>query len=375
MNRFLTNIISLFTIAIISMTLYSCGSSDNGDKKEKKMAETVAPADFTAIIPQQGGISSSIHIPGELQAFQQVDLYAKVSSFVKKLYVDVGSEVQTGQLLATLDAPEITAQQNAALSKLKSQEAIYIASKATYNRLLKTSKTPGTVSPNDLEQADAKQQSDFSQLEAAKAAYREVTDTKSYLEIRAPFNGIITARNISAGAYVGPTGKGSDQPMFTLEEQKKLRLVVSIPEAYSESLNKNGKIEFTVRSIPKDTFTAKIARAAGALDNRLRSQRIEMDVINNDKKLLPGMVAEIIVPLQSNNRAITVPSSAVLNSTLGVFVIRVENKKAHWISVTTGATNADVVEVIGQLSAQDTIIKKASEEIRNGQEVNVQLEN
>lgn len=374
MNRFLTNIISLFTIATLSIILYSCGGSGDANKKEKQEAETVTPVDFTAIIPQQGSFSSSIHIPGELQPFQQVDLYAKVSSFVKKLYADVGSEVKTGQLLATLDAPELSAQQNAALSKLKSQEAIYIASKATYDRLLKTSKTPGTVSPNDLEQADAKQQSDYSQLEAAKAAYREVTDTKDYLEIRAPFNGIITARNVSAGAYVGPTGKGSDLPMFTLEEQKKLRLVVSIPEAYSESINKSGKIAFTVRSIPKDTFTAKIARAAGALDNHLRSQRIEMDVINNDKKLLPGMVAEIIVPLQSNNKAISVPSSAVLNSTLGVFVIRVENKKAHWVQVTTGATNADVVEVIGQLSAKDTIIKKASEEIRNGQEVNVQVE-
>ncbi len=371
MNRFSANIFSCLTITILSAVLHSCGSSVPGEKKEKQ--EAVAPvASAPVITPVQGRLISSIRIPGELQAYQQVDLYAKVSSFVNKLMADVGSEVQAGQLLAVLDAPELNAQQNAAASKLQSQEALYIASKATYDRLLQTSKTPGTISPNDLEQAYARQQSDLAQLEAAKAAHREVTDTKGYLQIRAPFNGIITARNVSPGAYVGPSGKGSELPMFTLVEQKKLRLVVSVPEASSANLNKNGEVKFKVPSLPNDTFVAKISRAAGALDSRLRSQRIEMDVQNNDGKLLPGMVAEIIVPLQSDDKAITVPSSAVLNSTLGVFVIRVEDKKAHWVPVTTGITDGKMMEVVGALSSQDVIVKQATEEIRDGQEINAQ---
>jgi len=96
-------------------------------------------------------LSTTLQIPGELLAFQQVDLYAKENSFVKKLFVDVGSEVKAGQLLATMEAPELNSLESAAQSRLKSQEAIYIASKSNYDRLLETSKTPGTISQNDLD--------------------------------------------------------------------------------------------------------------------------------------------------------------------------------------------------------------------------------
>ena len=239
---------------------------------------------------------------------------------------------------------------------------------------MQTSKTPGTISPNDLELANARQQSDLAQLEAARATYREVTDTRNYLQIRAPFSGIISARNVSAGAYVGPTGKGSEQPIFTLVEQKKLRLVVSVPESYTGSLDRNGEVRFTVQSLPGDTFTARIARAAGALDNRLRSQRVEMDVVNNDKKLLPGMVAEIVLPLQSGAGTVNVPGTAILNSTLGVFVIRVKDGKAEWVPIATGTSNGERTEITGAVTPQDTLIKKASEEIRNGQTVQIQPE-
>lgn len=372
MNRFSTYTFYVLMLAAAAAALTACGESEATEKNIKKNA--AAPAGIPAILAQEGKLLATVRIPGELQAWQQVDLYAKVSSFVSRLYADVGSEVQAGQLLATLEAPELSAQQNAAASRLKSQEALYIASKATYERLLQTSKTPGTISPNDLELANARQQSDLAQLEAARATYREVTDTRNYLQIRAPFSGIISARNVSAGAYVGPTGKGSELPIFTLVEQKKLRLVVSVPESYTGSLDKNGDVRFTVQSLPGDTFTARIARAAGALDNRLRSQRVEMDVVNSAKNLLPGMVAEIVLPLQSSAGTVNIPSTAILNSTLGVFVIRIKDGKAEWVPVATGTSNGERTEITGPITAQDTLIKKASEEIRKGNTVQIQLE-
>jgi multidrug efflux pump subunit AcrA (membrane-fusion protein) len=124
-------------------------------------------------------MTASLQLPGELTAKQDVELYAKVNSFVRQMTVDVGSEVRAGQLLASLDAPEITAQLTAASSRLKSQEAIYIASKANYDRLYHTSQTPGTISPNELDQALARKNADFALLEAAKANYKEIADTKT----------------------------------------------------------------------------------------------------------------------------------------------------------------------------------------------------
>ncbi len=366
-NIFPIKVVLPAMVLLAVMMQISCSNKEENEIKEKPVA-TVAPV-LEAFVLDKTAFTSTAHIPGELVAFQQVDLYAKVNSFIKKLTVDVGSEVKAGQVLAILDAPEINAQLQGAQSKLKSQEAIYLSDKATYERLLETSKTPGTISSNYLEMANAKQKSSQAQLESAKAAYKEVSDNKNYLQITAPFDGVITSRNVSAGAYVGPSGKGSELPIFTLQEQKKLRLIVSVPEAYTTYLSKETAVDFTVGSLAGKKFKATLSRLAGALDNKLRSEHIEMDVQNDDKKLLPGQIAEVIIPLKANSSAFTVPSTAVLNSTTGVFVIKIQNHKTIWTAVKAGRTNDGKTEVFGTLSYGDTLIVRASEEVRNGAEL------
>ncbi len=246
---------------------------------------------------------------------------------------------------------------------------MYLASKASYDRLLETSKTPGTVSQNDLDLALARQNSDLAQLEAAKSASKEISDTRNYLEIRAPFSGVISARNVSAGAYVGPSGKGSEFPIFTLVEQRKLRLVVSVPEAYSGYLKSNSVVNFKVKSLQNDKFPAKVSRLAGALDTRLRSQRVEMDVANNDKRLLPGMIAEVTIPLNSGSSSFIVPTTAVLNSTTGIFVIKVADQKATWVPVKVGTSNDGKTEIFGDVNEGDVFVKAVNEEIRDKSEI------
>lgn len=359
--------ILLFNSLIAASFLCSCDSSEKKVENKTETKQTATEATATEVFPvQKGRLSSSLRIPGELIAYQQVDLYAKEASFVKRLYVDVGSEVSAGQLLVTMDAPEMGSQLSGAQSNIKSREAIYLASKAAYDRLYETSKTPGTISPNDLEQAAARKNADLAQLEAAKAAYRGIAQTQNYLQIRAPFSGVITARNVNPGAYVGPSGKGSEMPLFILQEQKKLRLVISVPETYTSYLSNNNVVKFTVKSLPNQEFEAQIKRMAGALDAKLRSQRIEMDVMNKDKKLLPGMVAEVSLPLPANDSTFVVPKTAVVNSTESVFVIRVMNNKAEWVDVKTGREANGSIEVYGNLNAGDTLLKTATDEIRNG---------
>ncbi len=349
---------------LLTVLLCSCHSEE---KQKTETKDTVAIIHSTEVFSlQKGRLSSSLQIPGELIAYQQVDLYAKENSFVKNVYVDVGSEVTQGQLLVTMEAPELGSQLAAAESNIKSREAIYVASKANYDRLYETSQTPGTISPNDLEQAAARKNSDLAQLDAAKAAYKQVAEMQGYLQIRAPFNGVISARNVNPGAYVGPSGKGSEVPLFTLQEQKKLRLVISVPEAYTSYLNTNNNVSFTVRALANEEFKAQVKRMAGAIDSRLRSQRVEMDVANNDKKLLPGMVAEVNLPLPANDSSFVVPKTAVVNSTESVFVIRVVNSKAEWINVKTGREDNGLIEVYGNLNPGDMLLKTPTDEIRNG---------
>jgi len=317
---------------------------------------------------KKGKLSTTIDIPGELIPYQQVELYAKVNSYVKNLLVDIGSEVHKGQLLVTLEAPEINSQLAGAQSRIKQMEAVYFASKATYDRLFNTSKTPGTVSQNDIEQAEAKKNSDYANVESAKSSYKEAAANLNYLEIRAPFDGVITTRNINQGAYVGPGGKTTD-PLFVLQDQKRLRLVVSVPEIYTGALNNKNKVSFSVEALPNQKFTAQVKRIAGALDEKLRSERLEMDVFNKDKKLLPHMYAEVNVPLPSRDSAFIVPKTAVVTSTERVFVIKIVNHRAAWVDVKKGFQSGDQMEVYGDLQPGDQVVKQATDEIRDGSAV------
>jgi membrane fusion protein (multidrug efflux system) len=356
----------LLSYVVTSTVIISCGSKSKESSSEQNDQENAAQAITETFVLHKGKLSSNLQIPGELQPYQQVDLYAKESSFVKKIYVDVGSEVKQGQLLVSMEAPEINSNLSAAQSRLKSQEAIYTASNSNYNRLIETSKTPGTISGNDIEQAAARKNSDKAQLEAAKSAYQSVAATRAYLDIRAPFSGVITARNINSGAYVGPSGKGSDMPLFVLQEQKHLRLVVSVPEIYTGLLKQNDEVNFEVKALPNQQFKAKVKRMAGALDEHLRSERLEMDVFNNNKKLLPGMYAEVNIPLPASDSTFVIPKTALVISTERVFVVRVANQKAQWVDVKKGREAGDQVEIYGKLNENDRLVKIATDEVRDG---------
>ena len=356
----------------MSVSILSACHSDKKEKDEKaqqQQEEASVEVPPVQLVPvKQGKLSSTIAVPGELLPYQQVDLYAKINSYVKKLLVDIGSQVHKGQLLATLEAPEINSQLAGAQSKIKQQEAIYFASKATYDRLLNTSKTPGTISQNDLEQAEAKKNADMANVEAAKSAYKEVAANINYLEIRAPFDGVITTRNANPGAYVGPGGKTTD-PLFVLQDQTRLRLVVSVPESYTSGLNGKDFVNFNVRSLPGQTFKAQVKRLAGALDEKLRSERLEMDVYNTGNKLLPHMYADVNVPVPSNDSTFIVPKTAVVSSTEKVFVIRVVDHRAEWVNVQKGIQSGDLMEVFGKLKKGDQVVKSATDEIRDGSTV------
>lgn len=338
------------------------------EKKEETVAVEEAPV-IETFVAQKEKLSTELRMPAELVGFQQVDVYAKVSSFVKELKVDIGSEVKKGQLLMILEAPETSSQLAAAESRLRSQEAVYLTSNSTYKRFLETSKVEGTISKNDLELAEGRKNSDYAQLQAAKASYREVQNIISYLQIRAPFDGVVAARNVNLGAYVGPTGKGSDLPLVTIQQQDKLRLSVFVPEAYTGYLSNGDELVFSVKSLLGQNFKAKIARKSGALDSRLRSERVEMDVLNTTKKLLPGMVAEVLLPLNAKDSTFVVPKSAVVSSSEGIFVLKVQDHKTLRTKVQKGREFEDRVEVFGEIEPNTVLVKIASEEIKDGTEI------
>jgi membrane fusion protein (multidrug efflux system) len=375
MNIQKNKLIIVVTALVIGTALFSsCGESKK-DKEEQDLTVQQENALDTPTVNlvnvNKGKLTSNITVPGELQAYQQTDLYAKVNSYVKTLLVDIGSQVHQGQLLATLEAPELNSQLEEAKSRIQQAKAVYFASKATFDRLYSTSKTPGTVSENDLEQAQAKKSSDSASVEAARSSYQSFAANLAYLQIRAPFDGVITLRNVNLGAYVGPGGAASNQALFRLEDHNRLRLVISVPENFTGGLNNQDEVSFNIRELPGEKFTAKVVRLAGALDNTLRSERLEMDVYNTSKKLLPNMYADVNVPLPQTDSAFIVPKIAVVTSTEKVFVIRIKDGKAQWVNVQKGLEAGDNIEIYGKLNPGDQIVKAATEEIRDGSPIKI----
>lgn len=354
--------IKFYPLFMVFFWVISCNEEQKEDKKRP------IPPSFTNVVQVgTGNLVSTLTLPGELVSFQKVDLYAKENSFVKKVRVDIGSVVKKGELLATLEAPELNSQLNTAKAKMGAQESIWISTKFTYSKLLETSKTPGTISLNDLQEALAKRNSDSSQYVSTVSGYKEILNRISYLEIKAPFSGIISARNINDGSYVGPSGKGSDLPLFTLEEQDHLRLVVSAPEDDISNLHKGDNVSFTVRSFPGQVFKAQLVRLGGSLSNTLKSERLEMDIGNLDQKLIPGMTATVNLTNPSLKQTLLVQKSSIMETSHGTFVIKISNNnKAEYISVKRGNENEGLIEIFANLKPNDTIIKNANEEIREG---------
>ncbi|TDX00883.1 efflux RND transporter periplasmic adaptor subunit [Dinghuibacter silviterrae] len=349
------------------LLLYACGGAP--------AAPAITAPDTVAVhvIPiQKGQLTTTMTLPGQLLPYQSVDLYAKVNSFVKAVFVDVGSKVHQGQLLATLEAPELEAATDESAALLHTQEALYRASKATYERLYATSKIPGTISPNELDVAKAKMGSDSANLAAARSRYQGSADLQQYLSVRAPFDGVISALGMYPGAYAGPAGKGSTLPLMTLQEQARLRLVIAVPEAATVYFHENDTVHFTVQTLPGRSFAATVARMAGSLDPQLRTEQLQMDVSGNDKTLLPGMFAQVTIDMTNGHPRFIVPTSAVTGNSEGTFVIRVSDGLASWVDVQKGREASGRIEIYGDLREGDRIVAGATDELKNGTPVRVQ---
>lgn len=342
----------------------------SGNEKPVDLTETKSSGNKkyeTGTITEKA-LSSYARLPGQLNPFNEVNLFPKANGFVKQIFVDRGSQVTKGQLLITLEAPEMESQLQAANSRYLQAQETANASKEKYNRLQQAAAEPGSVSPLDLDNAVSRMKSDLAIANAEKANMQSVKTMQGYLKIYAPFDGTIVQRNVSPGALVAP-GKGSDQPMLVLQDTRKLRLEVAIPEDYVDKVDLKQPVTFTFNAMPGTEHRAKISRSANALGN-MRSEAIEIDVINKNGQLKPGMYAEVKIPMLSGAKSLLVPNSAIVRSTEREYVITVRDGKARLVDIKEGLTGKDSTEVFGPLVPSARIVIKASDEVKDGTVIN-----
>ena len=322
----------------------------------------------------------SIRLPGEMLPFQRVSVYARVPSFVQEVHVDRGSVVTRGQPLVTLVAPELAlqvaeteARAQAVLLQVAEADARLVGARTTAEMLKMASNTPGAVSTSEVilsEQAFQAAQSVRNAVEnsakAARAAADVVKELAGYLQVRAPFDGLITDRFVHPGALVGPSTAGVSAPLVQIEQNTRLRLVVAVPETHVSGIARGVEVTFTVPAYLGESFVATIARSAQALDTRTRSMAVELDVFNGNGKLATGMFADVMWPVRRPTTTLVVPVTAVVVTTERTFVIRNAGGKAEWVNVRRGSTVGEMVEVFGELREGDSVVRRGNDEIRAG---------
>ena len=323
-------------------------------------------------------------LPGEILPYERVTLHARANGFVERVLVDRGSTVRQGQLLVSVVAPELAAQTAEAESRAESAEsaraeaeARLAAAQATYERLRKASETPGAISGNELVQAEKSVEAERAAVRSAEGAIRAAKasvvaskQAQAYLNVTAPFSGVITERFVHPGALVGP-GNGSAGALLELEQVSRLRLVVAVPESEVASVRFAKRVNFRVPAFRGRTFTGTAARIDRSLDPKTRTMAVELDVANPRNELSPGMYPEVDWPTRSTSQSLLVPPTSVVTTTERTFVVRVKDGRAEWVNVRRGAAAGEMIEVLGELSPGDLVVRRATDEIREGARLQV----
>jgi RND family efflux transporter MFP subunit len=365
----------------VFLGLPGCGGRESAQSAKPAPAAGPTTIDVVRVVRQPTSVVLSM--PGQLDPFEVVAVYPRVTGYVKSIRVDRGSRVHAGTLLAELEAPELIAQRAEAQSKLHAAEAQLSvartkadADSSTFDRLKAASATPGAVAGNDIVLAQKAVEADQSQVtaaqqtaEAARQALQSIAQLEGYLRVTAPFDGVVTERNVHPGTLVGPNSGVAAVPMLRVVQNDRLRLVVPVPEAYTAGVMPGGIVSFTVPAYPGEAFSGTVARIAQDVDVKTRTMAVELDVVNTGGRLTPGTFCEVNWPVHRPTPSLFVPSSSVGNTTDRTFVVLVRDGKAEWVNVRTGLASGVLVEVFGDLKPGDEVALRGTDEIKPGTDV------
>ncbi len=343
----------LVVVAFLGACNRSSSSSESAPAPAPATAGSGGPQTVEVVAVIAKPLDARLKLPAELAADESVAIYPRVNGFLDTIPVDRGSAVKKGQLLARLSAPELAAQRAEAESKVA-------GAKSTYDRLKTASATPGAIAGHDLEVAEAGLHAENSRVDSLRAL-------EGYLYVRAPFDGVVTERNVHPGALVGPPSGPNVLPMLRVEKIDHLRVTVAVPEADAGAVVAGTAATFTVSTYPGQKFTAKVARIAHAIDPKTRTMAVELDYDNTGaKSLVPGAYAEVLWPVHRDAPSLFVTPTAIVTTTERTFVDRVRGGKVEQVTVGRGVPMGDLVEVFGELAAGDQVLKRGSEVMAPG---------
>jgi RND family efflux transporter MFP subunit len=357
----------LFAAAII----YGIRSRATHENTLKSATEAAAIPTVNTTYPSGGANAQEVILPANVQAFIETPIYARTNGYLKKWYFDIGAHVRKGQLLATIETPELDQQLEQSRAELERIQANANLAGVTSDRwqgLL----ARHAVSTQEADQNKSNYIAAQAAVESSRANVRRLQQLQSYEKITAPFDGTITARNTDIGDLIA-AGTNNPRELFHLAAVGQLRVFVSVPEVYASKIHDGETATLTQDSNPSEIITGKIVRNSNAINSTTRTLNVEIDVDNATSRLLPGAYVFAHFKLPPGSHVVTIPSNTLLFRAEGLRVGVVYGNKVELRPVTIGHDFGSTVEITSGVDAHDQIILDPADSLTNGAEVQPNL--
>jgi RND family efflux transporter MFP subunit len=342
--------------------------------RNKVSAETAALAVpvVNVVTPKRSAPTHDLVLPGNVQPYMSAPIYSRTNGYVKKWYVDIGAHVRNGQLLAEIDTPEVDQQLQQSRSNLATAEAnlnLADITRKRYQGLLKSN----AVSQQDADNATGTYNANQATVEAMQANVRQLETLRSFERIYAPFDGIVTVRNVDVGDLVnsGSGVPGTRTDLFHIAQPGVLRVYVYVPQEYAQAITPSLTAELMLPDFPGQHFSGTVVRNANAINLATRTLQVEVDVNNASGKLLSGSYAEVHLKLPGIASTYLLPVDTLLFRTEGLQVGVVQNGKVMLTKVTPGRDFGDQIEIVTGLKGDEQVIQNPPDSILTGQSVQI----
>jgi len=337
----------------------------------------------SAVVPTAGvvkvtreDLSQKVTIAAEFRPYEEVTLHAKVSGYVSKMNVDFGDKVKAGQLLATLEVPELQAELETAQAAKQKAEADYNNAHLIYSRLLAVNQDhPNLVAQQELDTAQANDLTTTAAIAAAKANFEKFQAMLNYTQITAPFDGVVTHRYADPGTLI-QAGTASDtqvMPLVRVSNNYRLRLDFPVSVDYVKDIQTGAPVEVRVDSLNGKTFTGTISRFARQVDNNTRTMITEIEVPNPSLELMPGMYAKVMLKVAQHSQALAIPVEAVAGEKKTTVLVLNRDRQIEERSVRLGLETPEKLEVLSGLQEGDLVIVGSRAQFQAGEKVEPKL--
>jgi RND family efflux transporter MFP subunit len=335
--------------------------------------ETDAAAIPTVAVVQPKAVTgdNELVLPGNLQAYIESPIFARTNGYLLRWYKDIGSKVEKGELLASIDTPEVDQELSQARAAREQIRAALGLAKISADRWANLRKSD-SVSQQEADQQASGYVQAQANLAAADANVRRLEELESFKNVYAPFSGVLTRRNVDPGALINSGAQANGRELFDVARVDPLRVYVQVPQAYAPSMKVGVKAAVTLQEFPGQKFTGTIVRTADAIEMATRTLNTEVDVPNKDGKLLPGSFGQVHFAVADAVQRITVPANSMLFRAEGPQVAVVgSDDKVELRPIIIGRDFGATLEILSGLSASDRIVINPADSLEAGQQVRV----